>query len=328
MSAALTSTWFNAAAPVTRRMRAYFAPVDRAAQQPTLFDPSQQGNFDLDNPPSPWISLGFIQNFTRKAASKTIAIASGIPAAPQEQVRESLGAQVGFQFLSWTKLTMALATGSQHMNVLAPATGAAPQPAGARAAAAVVVQHGSTATRIALAAADTARFAAGQIVAVGLDYTGQTGYLGSPITGAYLRQPLTDGDYLRRVTFNVATIAAVSASSITLAEPLPCGAPVTGAKIQGVTGFVDREGGTFCHEWSALFVMEGSQGERICFHYPRLQPMTSAEESAQSLAGKGHGRLERVALNAQFTAMPVIDPLDNERVVCYRSFQPSKNALV
>jgi hypothetical protein len=35
-----------------------------------------------------------------------------------------LQAQVSLQFLSWTKLTMALATGSQHMNLLAAASGA------------------------------------------------------------------------------------------------------------------------------------------------------------------------------------------------------------
>jgi hypothetical protein len=328
MSAASSLTWFNAAAPVTRRVRAYFAPVDRVAQLPVLFDPSQQTSFDLDNPPSPWISLGFIQSFVRKAASKSGAIASGLPAVPEAQVRESVGAQVSFQFLSWTKLTMALATGSQHMNVLAPASGAVAQPSGALGAAAVAVQSGSTATRIALAAADIAKFAVGQVVAVDLDYAGQTGYLGAPITGAYLRQALSDTDYLRRITFNVALISGVSTSAITLAGPLPCGAPAAGAKVQAVTGFVDREGGSFYHEWSALFVMEGAQGERIVFHYPRLQPMTGAEEAAQSLAGKGQGRLERIALNAQFLALPVSDPLDKESVVCYRSFLPAKNALV
>jgi hypothetical protein len=323
----MSATWLNAA-PLTRRVRAYFAPVNRFAQQPVLFDPSQQANFDLDNPPSPWLSLGFIQNFQRKAASKSCAVAAGIPAVTQEQVRESLDAQVGFQFLSWTKLTMALATGSQHMNVLASVNGSVTQPVGAQAVPAVAAQNGSTGTCIALAATDAAKFAAGQIVAVDLDYTGQTGYLGSPVTGAYLRQPLTDVNYLRRITFNVALVAKVSSSSITLADLLPCGAPPAGAKVQAVTGFVDREGGSFYHEWSALFMMEGSQGERIFFHYPRLQPVGSSEESAQPLAGKGQGRLERLALNAQFLALPVTDPLDNERILCYRSFLPAKNALV
>jgi hypothetical protein len=324
----MSATSFSAAAPVARIVRAFFAPVNRAAQAPVLFDPSQQGNFSFANPPAPWVSLGFIQNFARKTVSKIAPVTTGIPSAPLEQVRESLGAQVSLQFLAWTKLTMALATGSQHMNVLVPSTGVAPEATGAQAAPAVILQAGSTATSIALASTDAAKFAAGQIVAVDVDYTGQTGFVGSPISGAYVRQPLTDVDYIRRITFNVALVSQVASTGLTLAEPLPGGAPAAGLKLQALTGFVDREGGSFFQEWSALFVMEGGQGERIFFHYPRLQPMTGAEESVQPLTAKGQGTLERVALGAQFLAMPVTDPLDGERVVCYRSFLPAKNALV
>jgi hypothetical protein len=99
-------------------------------------------------------------------------------------------------------------------------------------------------------------------------------------------------------------------------------------KLQAVTGFVDREGGSFCQEWSALFLMEGSQGERIFYHYPRLQSMADAQEAALPLDGKNKGVLARVLLKGQFLALPVIDPLDGERVVCYRSFLPAGNALV
>jgi hypothetical protein len=53
---------------------------------------------------------------------------------------------------------------------------------------------------------------------------------------------------------------------------------------------VDREGGSFYQEWSALFVMEGSQGERIFFHYPRLQTVASAQEAALPLDSKTEGR--------------------------------------
>jgi hypothetical protein len=67
-------------------------------------------------------------------------------------------------------------------------------------------------------------------------------------------------------------------------------------KVQAVTGFVDREGGSFFQEWSALFVMEGGQGERIFFHYPRLQALGSAAEVAKLLDGKQGGTLERVLL--------------------------------
>ncbi len=327
----MATNWFSAPAPVARRVRGYFAPVNRAAQTPVLFDPAEQGGFSLDAPPAPWISLGWIQEFTRKAGSKTAAVLTGIPASPLEQVRETLEAQVSLEFLSWTKLTMALATGSQHMNLLAAASGATAAADGAQAATAVTVQSGSTATFVALASADAAKFSAGSIIALDADYTGQTGFVGSPVSGAYVRTALTDVDYIRRVTFNVALVSAVTTTGttgLTLAEALPGGAPAAGAKLQAVTGFVDREGGSFYQEWSALFVMEGSQGERIFFHYPRLQTMASAQEAALPLDSKQKTGLARVLLKGNFLALPVTDPLDGERVVCYRSFLPAAKALV
>jgi hypothetical protein len=324
----MAANWFSAPAPVARRVRGYFAPVNRVAQTPVLFDPAEAGRFSLDAPPAPWIGLGWIQEFSRKAASKSAALMTGIPAAAGSQVRETLEAQVSFQFLSWTKLTMALATGSQHMNLLAAASGAAPAADGAQAAAAITPQSGSTATSIVLASADAARFTAGSIIALDVDYTGQTGFVGTPVAGAYVRQALTDVDYIRRVTFNVALVSQVNTAGLVLAEPLPGGAPAAGAKLQAVTGFVDREGGSFYQEWSALFVMEGGQGERIFFHYPRLQSMAGAEEAAIPLDGKQKNGLARVLLRGQLMALPVTDPLDGERVVCYRSFLPAANALV
>jgi hypothetical protein len=319
--------WFSAPAPVARRVRAYFAPVNRTSQTPVFFDPAEEGGFSLDAPPSPWISLGWIQDFTRKAASKTSAVLTGIPAATGNQVRETLEAQVSFQFLSWTKLTMALATGSQHMNLLATASGASLAADGATASTAVTVLSGSTSTSI-LLAADAANFTAGSIIAVDADYTGQTGYVGSPVSGAYVRSALSDVDYIRRITFNVALVSSVTSNTLTLAEALPAGAPAAGSKLQAVTGFVDREGGSFYQEWSALFVMQGSQGERIFFHYPRLQTMASAEEAAIPLDGKHKDGLARVLLKGKFMALPVTDSLDGERVLCYRSFLPAANALV
>ena len=324
----MTATWFSAPAPVARRVRAFFAPVNRAAQTPVLFDPSEQGRFSLDAPPAPWISLGWVQDLVRKTASKSAPLMTGIPAAPLEQVRETLEAEVSLEFVSWTKLTMALATGSQHMNILAPASGAAAAADGAQAVAAVTPQAGSTSASILLAPADAAKFTAGAIVAVDVDYTGQTGYVGAPVAGAYVRQALTDVDYVRRVTFNVALISQVTTTGLTLGEPLPGGAPAANAKAQAVTGFVDREGGSFYQEWSALFVLEGSQGERIFFHYPRLQAMTGAEESISPLNQKIQSGHSRILLKGQFRALPVTDPLDGERVVCYRSFLPAANALV
>ena len=319
---------FSAAALVARRVRAYFAPVNRSAQTAASFDPSHQGDFNLDAPPAPWINLGWIQGFTRTTTGKSSAIMAGIPAATLEQMRESLDAQVSFQFLSWTKLTMALATGSQHMNVLIAANGASAACDGAKAVAAVLAQSGSTATSIVLAAADAVNFVPGSIVAVDNDYTGQTGFVGAPVSGAFVRQPLNDIDYIRRVTFNVALVSQVSQSTLILAQPLPGGVPAAGAKAQAVCGFVDRLGGSFYQEWSGLFAMEGTQGERLFFYYPRLQTIRDAEEMLAPLAPKGKGSLDRMLLKAELRALPVTDPIDGERVLCYRTFVPAAKVLV
>lgn len=324
----MAANWYSAPAPVARQVRAYFAPVNRVTQAPVLFDPVEQGGMNLDSPPPPWISLGWIQDFQRKPGSTTTLVQAGIPASTQDQVRETLQAQVSFQFLSWTKLTMALATGSQHMNLLASSSVSTVEADGAQPSPAIPIQTGSTSTSILIAAADAAKFATGSIVAVDLDYAGQTGYVGAPVAGAYVRQALADVDYIRRVTFNVALVSQVTSTGLTLAAPLPGGAPAAGAKLQAATGFVDREGGSFFQEWSALFAIEGSQGERVFFHYPRLQSMAGAEETAVPLDAKNKGGQARLLLKGQFLALPVTDPLDGELVLCYRSFLPASNALV
>ena len=319
----MNPTSFSAPSPVARRVRAYFAPVERATQALASFEPATMSAFDPDAPPTPWIDLGWIENFTRKSVSKSAPILTGIPAATLETTRNTLEAQITFEFQSWTKLTMALATGSQHMNVLgvSDSDGATPIPA-------VSVQDGSTASAIRLSPTDLANFVPGSMIAVDADYAGQTGYVGTPISGAYVRQPLADPDYVRRITFNVGLVLGVSSGSLILAQPLPGGAPSAGAKVQAITGFSDREGGSFYQEWSALFVMEGSQGDRIFFHYPRVQAMAEAEEKTVPLDGKHKGGLARILLKGQFLALPVIDPIDHERVLCYRSFKPAAYSLI
>jgi len=320
-------TALNAMPPVMRRVRAYFAPVDRANKVPTVFDPSISGQFSLDAPPAPWVDLGWIEDFTRKSASKIAPLATGSPGTTQFQVKETVDASVAFRFKTWSKLSMALSAGSQHMNLLAPASGAASNGSGAKGAtAASLAATGSTATQLAMSS--TAGFTAGCIVAVDSDYTGQTGYVGSGVSAAYVQSAASvnsDPDYIRRVTFNVARVSAVTSTSLQLAQPLIAGVPPSSMRVQQVLGFVDREGGNFFQEWSALFVMAGEQGERILFHYPRLQAMVGASEAAAVL---DKPILERIALSATFRALPVTDANDGQQAVCFRSFLPCAMTLV
>lgn len=321
-----TVTALHAMPPATRRVRAYFAPVNRAAATPTIFDPSVNGQFALATPPAPWVDLGWIEEFARKSLSKTGTLVAGSPGTTQYQVRESVDASVSFRFKTWSKLTMALAAGSQHMNLLAPATGATQNASGSKAAAATALAAtGSTASFLAMAS--TSGFSAGDIVAVDADYAGQTGFVGTGVSAAYVQSATAvsdDADYIRRVSFNVARVTEVSTGGLQLASVLMGGAPASSMKVQKVLGFVDREGGNFFQEWSGLFVMPGEQGERILFYYPRLQAMAGAAESAIALVAP----LERIALDATFRALPVMDPNDGQAAVCFRSYLPSAMTLV
>jgi hypothetical protein len=316
----------NAMPPVTRRVRAYFAPIDRVNHVPAVFDPSVNGQFALDAPPAPWIDLGWIEDFTRKSLSKIAPLTTGSPGVTEYQVKETVDASVAFRFKTWSKLSMALSAGSQHMNLLAPAAGATESGSGSKGVTATnLAASGSTATFLAMSS--TAGFTAGCIVAVDADYAGQTGFVGSGVYAGYVQSAAAvnnDPDYVRRVTFNVARVSQITASGLQLAQPLIAGAPANTMRVQPVLGFVDREGGNFFQEWSALFVMPGEQGERILFYYPRLQAMTGAAEAVAALDAP----IERIALNATFRALPVTDANDAQQVVCFRSFLPSAMTLV
>jgi hypothetical protein len=125
--------------------------------------------------------------------------------------------------------------------------------------------------------------------------------------------------------------------------------------------FVDREGGSFFQEWSALFVAEDESGGRVCFYYPRLSPNPGAEASSVSWgtgAGSGVARkasasagtakslkspsgqfvreslaaidrpISAIALRASFLALAGTDPNDGQTVLCYRSYFPAAMAGV
>jgi len=311
---------------VILRMRAYYAPVDRANKVATIFDPSTLSAFDVDSPTSSWIDLGWIDEFSRRSESQIRNVSSGIPSALLEQARSFVGSSVSMNFKSVTKMTMALTTNSQQLNVLATSSSAAA--VGGSGKTAISILAGSTASSLLVSTSDAASISAGTIVAVDVDYSGETGYLGTPYSGAYLKSALTDVDYVRRVTFNVARVSAVAGGKITLADPLPGGVPATGMKLQQVTGFVDREGGRFIHEWSGLFVGVGSQGEKVAFYYPRLQSAQGSAEHYEVIGGKVGGDLSKLQLKANFIALPVDDSLDGERIVCYRSVLPAANSSI
>jgi len=337
----------SAMVPVTRRIRAYFAPFNPVTQTPTLFDPGKYGMFSLSAPPAPWVDLGWIDSFERYCDTSTQPLRSGPPGAPAAMSRGYLDVRIEFEFREWGKLQMALACGSEHMNVLASVPTANAQPSGGTPLPSVAVLAGSTASNIIVGAGSVGGFSAGNIVAVDDDYQQQVGYVGTGIAAAYVSNPADvnrDANYIRRVTFNVARVAQVTATSLLLAQPLLGGAPPAGAAVQQVVAFVDREGGSFFQNWSALFVAEEESGGRVCFHYPWLSPTTALpryvkinESSTAAGSSKPLQREEEVeilkpisslALRAAFQAMPHVDENDGQTVVCYRSYFPASMAAV
>ncbi len=318
----MTAAAVAATSPITRRVRAYFAPVDRVAGAPTLFDAAQLGTFLLDQPPAPWIDLGWCAGFTRKSGTKVNAVLTGAPATVQQQVRADIEATVSLRFETWGKLQLALASGSQQMNLLTTSNGAVANGSGGTAAVAVPLTAGgsTTATQLDVGAAASG-YVIGGLVAVDVDYQGQTGYVGSGVSAGYVKTSAAvsnDSNYIRRVTLNVGVIVNITSGVLQLGGPLPAGVPTSAMKVSTLAGFVDREGGGFFQEWSGLFVMDGEQGDRVIFHYPRLQATQGAAEVMEVMVAP----LEHVRLAGVFRALPVKDANDGETVLCFRSYLP------
>ena len=314
--------------PIVRRIRAYFAPVNRAASIPAIFDPAQNGNFNLEAPPTPWLDLGWLDGFERKSGTTITPLRSGAPGFPLSQVRTEIDSLVQVTFMSWGKLQMAVTAGSEQMNLLATTAGAAANGSGGTAGIAIPILTGSTTTFLNIAPNQLSSFSVGQMVSVDVDYTGQTGYVGSGVSGAYVSSASSvhsDVNYIRRVSFNVGRISSITSTGLQLAQPLIAGAPVTGMCAQTILGFVDREGSNFFHEWSGLFVIPGEQGDRILLHYPRLQIASSATEAVKPIGSplQKIDALGRVAQVAEFRAMSVTDANDGAQVVCFRSYIPA-----
>ena len=185
----------------------------------------------------------------RTSGTKYEPLLAGSPATPIGQVRTEVEASVAFEFDGWGKLQAALASGSQQTNLLATAPGAAPNGSGGTAEPpfALLTASGppSTATALNVGPAAAAQFTPGTVVAVDIDYTGQTGFVGSGISAAYVRSAAavaSDINYIRRVTLNVGVVESVTDGVLQLATPLPAGTPTAGMQVSRVARLLRSRG--------------------------------------------------------------------------------------
>jgi hypothetical protein len=110
------------------------------------------------------------------------------------------------------------------------------------------------------------------------------------------------------------------------------GIPLAGASVQKVVAFVDREGGSFFQDWSALFVHEEESGGRVCLYYPRLSPSRASGGATGKFQAEARSAIQEplavINLHASFLAMPYVDENDGETVLCYRSYFPAEMSAV
>lgn len=305
--------------------RGFFAPfVQGASPSPTLFDPARQGRFDTNSPPSGWFDLGWIDQFKRSSAGRIGQIRSGYRGAVRAQYRGEIGSGVEFEFREWGKLQLALSKGTTHFNILKAAAGTPQQPVGGTPVTAVGLGSGSTAASLVLSTGGGAQFQVGQMISVDIDYTGQSGFIGSGVQASFVAAgTVTDVDYVRRVTYNVGAVQSISGDTLTLQQPLLGGVPAASAKVQAVTGFASREGSSFIQSWSAVFVVDTADGAQLYYYYPQLSVAGEREESTFNVENAGAADLKGFGLSGEFTALAFDDPVDGETVVCYRGFFPA-----
>jgi hypothetical protein len=312
--------------PLAESVRAYVAAVDRTTGSSVPFDPSAQGEFDLDLPPEPFLDLGWVENFRRVSETKHEVLRTGPDGCVAAQYTEQLDAAVEFDLPNWGKLQMAVAGGGQQINVLATSIESDIRASGGTPIPAVYLQGEPTMVVLPLAPDALTKFRVGDMVAVDWDYQGQVGYVGSGITGTCLTSTLdaaSHKDLIRRVTFNVSRVSYKTDTSLYLAQSLIGGAQI-GMGVQKVVALLDREGGSYYQEWAVLFVIAGGTGGRTCFYYPRVQAAIGASEAQRTIEGP----LFSDMLHARLRALPSVDPNDGEEVLCYRSYFPAKNAKV
>ena len=314
-------------APVGRAVRAYVAPVDRPSGVIMPFDPAAQGQFDLDSPPPPWLDLGWIENFQRTAATKYDALRSGPSGTITVQYRSQPEARVDFDLPSWGKLQMAIAGGSQQMNVLAVLPLEPAPRFGRHGDSAISLAAGFHRDRANTHADQLANYNVGDIVAVDSDYTGTIGYVGAGAPAAYLSSPLnpsTQSDFIRRVTFNVSRVSSKTPTSLLLAQPL-IGVPTTGMGVQKSRGVRGPRG------QQLLPGVVRPVRHRRRDRRSRVLLLSPPPGGSQWRGNPARIRLLRCSVTCCTPACTLCPPLtinDNETVLCYRSYFPTPDAAL
>jgi hypothetical protein len=337
--------------------RSYFAPFNQqlATSQsstilgPTIYDLEVIGKFvdGASGPPAGWSDLGYIKEFKFTPGSKIGGIATGYRGAVRAKYRGEVAEKFSFMFAEMTHMSMRIATGCQVFNLLkstAAASTVGPLSSSGVAAVALgasgYVASGAVAGYVGkptlyVPSGSGAAFAAGSMIVCDIDYSNQFGYVGD--AGANVFQgAVSDVDFIRKTSDyvnGVAVVVAGAQDALILTSPFvgggnaaygttPTTAPsyAAGSKVQAITGYAAREGGTFITEWSAIFCLDTIDQSQFVFYYPRVAPDAFTGFNSANVTGITSEQAND--LNASFEAMAFDDPLDGETVLRYSAYYP------
>ena len=242
------------------------------------------------------------------------SVVTGYRGAIRAKYRAEVSEKLSFEFQEVSRLSLGISTGMQIFNLLATTASASTVgPLSASGTPAIAIgASGYSATgwagltsglpTLAVPAGSGALFPANSYIVADQDYnTANFGFTGD--SGANVFQgAVTNVDFIRMTSDYVnrvvqvipaATSGLTGQDALVLAAPFVGGgnnalgaattSPQAGAKVQAITGYAAREGGTYIREWSAIFAMDTVDGSQILKYYPRVAPDASAGFASKAI---------------------------------------------
>ncbi len=323
--------------------RAYAAPFNQAlavAQSstqlgPTIYDLLVSGKFTNagTSAPAGWQDLGLVEDVKISPSSKIGSVMSGYRNAVRAKYRADVSEKFSLKFKEMGRTQLKLASGEGAFNLLvssAPvstvgplsSSGGAPTAIGASGYIAVGAVAGYVGQPVLYVPTGSgALYPAGTYIVCDQDYSNQFGFVGDSGVNVF-QGAVTDVDFIRKTSDYVATVKAVVASggqdALILTRPFfgggnnpnvgvtPNYGPTAGAKVQKVTGFATRGGGTTLTEWSCALVLDTIDGSQVLIYYPRIAPDSWAGWDAANISNANS--LQTNSMAASFEAMAFDDP--------------------
>jgi hypothetical protein len=324
---------------------------------PTIYDLLATGRFNgvqASSLPAGWFDCGLIEKFKMTPGSKIGTVASGYRMAVRALYRAEVQEKVAFAFKEQSRLAWKISTGTGVFNLLkSSATPGLAGPLGSSGSVAVAVGASGYVAAGAVSgfvgqptlfvpSGSGAAFPAGSYIVCDKDYnTTDFGFVGDAGANVFSGAQPTDVDFIRKTSDYVATVAAVvpgAQDALILSAPFigggnnpnvgvtPGAAPGAGAKVQLVTGFAARGGGTTINEFSMMFILDTMDNGQIMVYYPRIAPDTFAGLTEANI--QGGNSLQQQSMETSLQALAYDDPLDGETVCSYFAYFPRVNPSI